>query len=338
MNILLMLLAVVILVCLVLVTAMSPEKPRYSRAELKRRAKKSTDSALEAQRSELYPVFISLLRATRAMLLVLLVCALIGALGWGWGLVFALLLAVFYPSIARLAVVRRNAQKLYIKGEPTILRYMVRFERALRALRDPATSLHEAPRRLYSREDLIDILNQSQEVLSPNEQKLVTSTLEFFDKNVAEVMTPRTVINFINKTEFLGPLVLDELHELGHSRLPVIDKDLDHIVGILHLRDLLSLDVRRSATAEKVMEKKVYYIHQDDTLEHALAAFLKTRHHLFIVINDTRETVGLLTLEDTVEAMIGRQIIDEDDIHADMRAVALREGKTNNASEGRVDV
>jgi CBS domain containing-hemolysin-like protein len=106
----------------------------------------------------------------------------------------------------------------------------------------------------------------------------------------------------------------------------------------LHLRDLLSLDVKRSTTAEKAMEKKVYYIHEKDTLEHALAAFLKTRHHLFIVINDQRETVGLVTLEDVLETLIGRRIVDEDDIHADLRAVAEREGRLNNQAPSHIDL
>ena len=56
------------------------------------------------------------------------------------------------------------------------------------------------------------------------------------------------------------------------------------------------------------------------------------------MINKNRETVGLLTLEDVMESLIGRKIVDEDDIHADLRAVAEREGKTNNAAEGRVDL
>jgi putative hemolysin len=106
----------------------------------------------------------------------------------------------------------------------------------------------------------------------------------------------------------------------------------------VHLRDLLSLDVRESKTAEQLMEKKVYYIRHDDSLQHALAAFIKTRHHLFVVINESRETVGLLSLEDVLECLIGQKIIDEDDVHSDLRAVAARAGALNNRGEGHVDL
>ena len=72
------------------------------------------------------------------------------------------------------------------------------------------------------------------------------------------------------------------------------------------------------------MEVGVNYIHEDQTLNHALSAFLRTHHHLFIVINKSRETVGLLTLNDVIQQMIGRKIIDEFDSHDNLVAVAMR--------------
>jgi CBS domain containing-hemolysin-like protein len=83
-------------------------------------------------------------------------------------------------------------------------------------------------------------------------------------------------------------------------------------------------------TAEKAMEPRVFYIKEDQSLGHALAAFIRTHHHLFIVVNEFRETVGLLSLEDTIEALIGRKIVDEFDTHEDLRAVAARNVRGNN--------
>ena len=340
MSILLAIVSGLLFICLILATAMHPLAPRLSHSELRRRAKRSgaDGDELEMRRFEAQPTLVTLLRTIRAVLLVFLVCALIGAFGWGLGILFAVLGAVFYPVIARIKTVNRWAVALYAKVELTLLRLSEKYARIMLAVREPSTVLQTQPRRIFSREDLAELIQNSKEVINSEERALLSSAFAFFGKTVADVMTPRTVINFIKNSEFIGPLVLDELHALGHSRLPVIDEDLDHVVGVLHIRDLLSLDVRKSMTAEKLMEKKVYYIHENDTLEHALAAFLKTRHHLFIVINENRETVGLVTLEDTIEALIGRTIVDEDDIHADLRAVAAQEGKSNNAAPGYVDL
>jgi magnesium and cobalt transporter len=128
----------------------------------------------------------------------------------------------------------------------------------------------------------------------------------------------------------VGPLLLDELHKTGHSRFPVIDGDIDHVVGTLHIKELLTLGDKSSKTAAQAMESRVFYINQDQTLDHALAAFIKTRHHLFIVVNGYRETAGILTLEDVMEALLGREIVDEFDVHDDLRIVAARNAKTNN--------
>lgn len=338
MSVLLAIVSVIIFACLVIAAGMHPIKSQLGLSELKRRAKLSDEQALELSRYELYSALVTLLRTAQALLLVLLVCFLVGAFGWVWGIIMALLLAILYPSVARVRLVQRACRSLYQGSEVSLLDFVSRSSRALRALREPSNSGAEPVRKVYSREDLAELIAHSQDVVGHNEQVLLSSAMSFFGRTVAEVMTPRSVIDFIKQSEFLGPLVLDELHALGHSRLPVIAEDLNHVVGILHLRDLLSLDVKRSTTAEKAMEPKVYYIREDDTLEHALAAFLKTRHHLFIVINAARETVGLLTLEDTIEALIGRRIVDEDDVHSDLRTVAEQEGRSNNIPTGHVDL
>lgn len=337
MSTFLVILAVIFFVCLVLAAAMHPVRPPYSLAELKRRSKQSDTYVLELDRYELHAAITTLLRTIRAVLLVMIVCLLIGAWGWVGGLI-SVGIAIIYPSVARIGGVKRNAADVYKSIEPKLLDFADRFQRVLHAFREPSTNLRQPPRKLDSREDLADLIQVSTDIVGNNERALITAALAFPERKVSEVMTPRSVIDFIKKSEFLGPLVLDELHALGHSRLPVIAEDLDHVVGVLHLRDLLSLDVKRSTTAEKAMEAKVFYIHEDDTLEHALAAFIKARHHLFIVINKNRETVGLLTLEDTIETMIGRQIVDEDDIHDDLRKVAEQEGRLNNNPADRVDL
>lgn len=330
--------AVIIFVLLVLAAAMHPVRPHYSLAELRRRSKKSEQFALELDRYELHAGVVTILRSIRAIFVVVLTCLLIGAFGWFLGIVVALVAALLYPIVARTKVIKRAAQSIYDAIEHKLLDFVAKFERIVIALREPATALREVPHELHSREELSELIERSKTIIGENERKLLASALAFPDKIVESIMTPRGVIDFIKDAEFLGPLVLDELHALGHSRLPVIAEDLDHVVGVLHLRDMLSLDVKHSTTAEKAMEKKVFYIRHDDTLEHALSAFLRTRHHLFIVINENRETVGLLTLEDVMETLIGRKIVDEDDIHADLRAVAAQEGKRNNTSAEHVDL
>lgn len=87
------------------------------------------------------------------------------------------------------------------------------------------------------------------------------------------------------------------------------------------------------------MRKAVYYVHEEESLGHALNVFLKTNHHLLVVVNTFEEFVGVVSFEDVIEEIIGKQIVDEFDQHEDLRAVAksladkekkIREDKLDN--------
>jgi CBS domain containing-hemolysin-like protein len=66
----------------------------------------------------------------------------------------------------------------------------------------------------------------------------------------------------------------------------------------------------------------VFYVHQDKPLDHVLQAFLRTKHHLFLVVNEFEEVTGVISIEDVLETIIGRKIVDEFDQYEDLRAVA----------------
>jgi len=331
----LVIVTVLVFIALLLVSGMKPNYSSFSMSELERRAKHSAASKAELKREKLLPQIQAVITIKTALLLVVTVVLLIATFGWVIGIIVAIIVTVLYAPLARTHQVSKTANTLYLKLEPKLLTLVQKFPGVFSFLSD---STMQADQRVHSKEEFQELIDRSGMALTDIERKVIVNALDFNDKAVSTIMTPKNVIDFINGGEFLGPLVLDELHALGHSRLPVIKGDLDNVVGILYLRDLLSLDVRKSATAEKVMDTHVYYVREDQTLEHALAAFLKNRHHMFIVINKQRETVGLLTIEDTIEALLGRRIVDEDDNHADLRSVAEHEGRHNNTPEGHTDV
>jgi CBS domain containing-hemolysin-like protein len=316
-----------------------PIREQTSTFELKRRRKGGDSSAeLALRRDELHDAVLSLQRAVSSALLVLVIALLIWALGWLVGLFVALIVAAEYGSVARLQLIHRRFQPLYDKNEQAILLFVERYRRgAFRLVTYAPTSSDKVPE-IASREELEQLLRK-ETVLAESEKQLLLHGLTFGERRVIEIMTPRSVIDSINEKELLGPLVLDDLHKTGHSRFPVIQGDIDHVVGVLHIRDLFVLDAKqRSTTAAKAMEPRVFYIREDQSLQSALAAFLRTHHHLFVVVNEFRETVGLLSLEDVIEALLGRRIIDEFDAHDDLRAVAAHNSHANNEPRKHEDV
>lgn len=320
-----LLVCVAVCILLVLVASVNPRLETMSGFELHRRDKNGDKAAQAALRRQAFLVDIfSLQKFFAALLLVTITLLLVALLGWGLGSLFSLLVVVGYGSAARIPFVQKRAQKMYESYESALLEFIEKHPRALKLTRT-VTPEWKKPLRLDSREELGQLISSANGLLSSEEQKYILHGLAFSEKHVKDIMTPRSSICSIPKNELLGPLVLDDLHKTGHSRFPVTDGDIDHIVGVLYIQDLLTVDSgKRSTTVEKTMSPRVFYIREDQPLSHALAAFLRTHHHLFIVINELRETVGLLSLEDVIEALIGRKIIDEFDTHEDIRAVAAR--------------
>ncbi len=317
---------------LLVVAAIVIPAPAMSEFEIRRRARAGdTEAATLLGRVEHYQDIVSLQRILIAVLLVGMVLATVGAYGWLRGGLIAVLIAFLYGSVTRMAILRRLSQKLYLLAEPHLIVFVTRYSSVMKWLRVALPQSGDV--RLQSKEELLHVVQDATPVvIDKKASDLIVNGLQFPERQVEEIMTPRSVIDSVKKDDVLGPLLLDDLHKTGHSRFPVIDGDLDHVVGVLFLRELLKIDSSKHRTAhvDAVMDKNVYYIKETQTLDHALSAFLSTRNHLFIVVNEYRETVGIVTLEDVVEALLGRRIADEYDMHDDLRKVAERNPRGNN--------
>ncbi|MGB4761916.1 MAG: CBS domain-containing protein [Candidatus Saccharimonas sp.] len=330
--------SIVVLLAFILlgVAAVTPRRPTLSMYELQRRRKEGSQSAAdELHRLSAIDDIVAVQRVIEVVIVVVLSFILVSQ--WHLlGMLGAIAVALFYRRIAHFELVRVNSQRVFDEYEAPLVRFIEKRPRIAKFIGGLAGE--GAASGIGSRQELEHLVDESMGVLSIDEKKLLKSSLHFAEKTVEQVMTPRGVLEIVDAQEVLGPIVLDQLHKTGHSRFPVMRGDIDHIVGVLHIRELLMIREKTSQTAEQSMEKKVYYINQTQTLQHALAAFLSTRHHMFIVVNEYRETAGVVTLEDCIEALIGRKIVDEYDAHDDLRSVAERNAKHNNNTPGATNL
>ena len=334
----LMLITILLYVLLVLLTSVVPNRSRYSVFERTRRSKQGDKEIVwDVRREQTADDVAGVLRVLSALVLVVFILLALTAFGWLLGAFVAVAGVLLYGTCARLGPVHATAQHLYGKIEHSLLGFIVQHQAIFRFFRSvPSTATTEPY--IASRDELLHIVDQLPALLTKDEQKLIHHGLAFSDVEVESVMTPRSVMDVVKQDDTLGPLLLDELHKTGHSRFPVIEEDVDHVVGILYIHTLLQLQDKKTYTASELMTTPVHYIKQDQTLDHALAAFINTHHHLFVVVNEYRETVGVLTLEDTIEALLGRKIVDEFDAHDDLRAVAARNPRGNNEPAKHTDV
>ncbi|HTK39333.1 MAG TPA: CBS domain-containing protein [Patescibacteria group bacterium] len=331
---------VIIIALLALLFALASVRPNRTHLtdfELRRRLDAKHDGALlEWRRAELHAELMTLRRILIAFVLVLVSALLIAEFGWGWGLLLALIVTVFYNRVARFVMIRTLSQRFYNSYESQILQFVESYQRFIRPL--AGISDGEPERKITSREELEHQFSELKDVLSVDERHMLSGVLHFDEKIVKDYMTPRSVMEAIGANELLGPLVLDNLHRTGHTHFPVFEGDIDHLVGILHIYSLFTLENKKSLAVKDAMEPRVYYINETQTLEQALFACIKHRRHLLVVVNNYRETVGVITIEDAVEQLIGRKIVDQFAEHDDLRKVAERNPRHNNSSEAATDV
>lgn len=330
---------IAVMIALFIAVGVRPQLTTHSAFELRRRiAKGDREAEYLLHRNELLPDVFSLQRVTTAVLLVVLSAIGVVLFHWFMGVVVTLFIALEAGAIARLSFLQTRSQKLYDRYESKIFSLIERYPKVFRAIH----IVSPVPADTYdieSREELLHMVEQSGNVLSVREKKLILNGLEFDAHTVSEIMVSRSAMHTIDAGEVLGPLVLDDMFKTGHSRIPVIEGSIDNVVGVLYLRDLMSVHAHKETyTAKDAMDKHIFYIREDQSLWHALAAFIRTHHHLFVVINKERETVGLVTLEDCMEALLGRKIIDEFEDHHDASMVAARDIPKNNTTKNGTTV
>ena len=147
--------------------------------------------------------------------------------------------------------------------------------------------------------------------LEEDESEMVQSVLDFDDKTVLEVLTPRvdmTAIDITDPPEKLRHIVI----ESRYSRIPVYKETVDHIIGVLHTRDYLEeLAENREPNIGKLIQP-AYFIFNNQNLSKTLSDFKRKRLHMAIVTDEYGGTLGIVTMEDLLEEIVG-EIWDEDE-------------------------
>lgn len=329
-----MTIGLILLSLALLLTAASivPRRSNLSEFELRRRLDvRQKGAMLQWRRVELYAELMAVRRINIAFLLVLTSALMISSFGWLLGLFLAFLLTVTYNRLASLPPMRGIAQRFYNRHEAKLLSWLDKNRWLVRPLRGVAERQFE--RRLGSREEMEHMVDQSGSYFDEAERARLRGAIGFSGKLVRDYMTPRSQMEAIGCNELLGPLVLDDLYKTGHSHFPVFEGDLDNLVGMLHLHTLTSTNAKQTQTARDAMVPQVIYIHENQTLQQALATSIKQRRHLLVVVNDFKETVGVITIEDAVVQLIGQSVVDKFENHDQPDKVAKRGEKLDKPAQ-----
>ena len=166
---------------------------------------------------------------------------------------------------------------------------------------------------VHSTEELDMLVDASYNggVLNETEKDILHNVFKFSDLTAKQVMVPRTDMVCIS-----DDITLDELNKIAaetqYTRYPVYDSDIDHITGLIHVKDLFALSVKDEVCPIKKLQREVMLVPETITMDNLVLEFKKRKGQMAIVIDEFGGTSGLITLEDVLEEIFG-EVQDEFD-------------------------
>lgn len=160
--------------------------------------------------------------------------------------------------------------------------------------------------------EILDALSQAEVSgeVGEAEKEIIRSAMALDETLVGEVMTPRTDIFAIEASTNYHD-TRKQIVTAGHSRVPVYDRDIDHVIGVMYAKDLLAIDGPAGFEIRKLM-RTVTVLPETKDVASCLREFQTNRVHIAIVLDEYGGTAGLVTIEDLLEELVG-EIADEHD-------------------------
>jgi CBS domain containing-hemolysin-like protein len=162
-------------------------------------------------------------------------------------------------------------------------------------------------------QEIQELIEEGEEhgLISSQEGQMISSIFDFRDTMIKEIMTPSTDIVSVQSTSDHCQLI-NIIQEKGYSRIPIYEDNPDHIIGIIHAKDLLSCAAEPPLSSIKNLLHPPFFVQEHDNILSLLRNFQAQKIHMAIVTDEFGSIRGLATLEDILEEIVG-EIVDESD-------------------------
>jgi len=175
-----------------------------------------------------------------------------------------------------------------------------------------------------SRDEVISVakLGEDEGAVSSDELRIIRNLLHLHHLQIKDIMTPRNVVFALQEDTRIGD-ALEQKGLLSFARIPVYGDSLDEIKGLVHrYRVLEAGHAGQQDEPVSTLARPVHVVPENASVEQAMEQFFEKRDHLFQVVDEFGGTAGIVTLEDTIETLLGVEIVDETDTVADMQQLA----------------
>jgi len=161
-------------------------------------------------------------------------------------------------------------------------------------------------------EELITFVEvvEEQGVIKEEEREMIHNVFELDDTSASEIMTPRADMFVVDAQE---PLDFKAIADSGFTRIPVIENDIDHVIGILNIKDIFMHQATSDSPVDvRAIMRPPYFVPENKKLDRMLHQFKVRKNHMAIIVDEHGGVSGLITLEDALEELVG-EIRDETD-------------------------
>lgn len=172
--------------------------------------------------------------------------------------------------------------------------------------------------RTFSQDELLTLVDEVQQEGGMNEDEgdLLKNSIELFDdRSLTDILTPRVKVEGV-PLDATQEEVVAILQESKHSRLPVYDESLDHIVGVLHQKDFFHRLQKGPCTLQELM-KKPLFVPETAQVSTTLKLMQRTRSQMAVVADEYGGTAGIVTMEDILEELVGEIWDEHDEVEED---------------------
>ena len=282
----------------------------------------------------------NIVNITAASLGTVLFVKLVGEAGVTVSTIVLTMLTLIFGEISPKTIAKENPEQVALAVAPVIMVIMM--------ILTPLTILFHNLQRLLIRlvgdsgdkaiteQELMTIVDEVQQGgnIEVNEGDLIRSAILFDDRYVRDIYTPRVNVEAID-IDATHEEITDRFIETGYSRLPVYRDNIDNILGVLHIKDFYRMLLKKEDSTVEDLMKPLTFIMQNRDLARLMNALQEESSHMVVVTDEYGGTVGIVTLEDIIEELVG-DIWDEHD-NGEPKKVT----KVSNYSylmDGQVDV
>lgn len=171
----------------------------------------------------------------------------------------------------------------------------------------------------------IAALSRKSGAIGADQERVIFNILELGSRVVRDVMTPRTVTFSLDESITVAEAMTNEARLWSHSRLPVYKGEADNVTGTIMSRDvLLAAAEQRHDTKLSELISPVHFVAETSPLNRILVEFIELHLHLFVVVDEYGAVTGVISMEDVLEEIVGKEIMDESDKTRDMRELARK--------------